>query len=62
MDAGMIDGADGRVGIGIRGEQSPLRAGKDSHCLLQKHHSVHARHALVGKQQSHAVIAYLQLL
>ncbi len=36
--------------------------GKDPHRLLQKFHSVHAWHALVGQQQGHAVIPHLQLL
>ena len=61
VDAGLIDGADGGVGIGVGSEQCPLRAGKDSHGLLQEFDSIHARHALVGKQQSHAVVAHLQL-
>jgi hypothetical protein len=29
---------------------------------LEEFHPVHARHALVGKQQSHAVITHFQLL
>jgi hypothetical protein len=32
------------------------------HCLLQKRDAVQAGHALVGKQQGHAVVAHLQLL
>src|SRR3984885_9364170 len=62
IDAGMINGADGGAGVGICGKQRPLRAGEDAHCLLQEFHSVHARHALIGKQQGHTVIANLQLL
>ena len=62
VDAGLIDGADRRVRVRIRSEQCPLRAGEDSHCLLQKFHPVHAGHPLVGEQQSHAVITQLQLL
>ncbi len=61
VDAGMIDGADRGVGVGIRGEQCPLGTGENPHRLLQKFHSVHAWHALVGQQQRHAVIPYLQL-
>jgi hypothetical protein len=62
IDAGLIDGTDGGVGIGIRGEQRPLRAGKNPHGLLQEFDSIHVRHALVGKQESHAIITDLQLL
>ena len=62
VNAGLVDGADGGVRIRIRGEQCPLRAGEDSHCLLQEFHSVHARHALVGEKQGHAVVSHLQLL
>ena len=35
---------------------------ENSHRLLQEFDSIHVRHALVGKQQSHAVIAHFQLL
>jgi hypothetical protein len=62
VEAGLIDGADRGVRIRISREQSPLRRGKDSHRLLQKFHTVHARHALVGQQQGNAVIAHFQLL
>ena len=62
VDAGVIDGADRGVGIGIRGEQCPLRPGEYPHSFLQEFDPVHARHALVGKEQSHVVITHLQLL
>ena len=62
VDAGIVDGADGGVGIGIGGEQCPLGVGEDPHRFLQEFDAVHPRHALVGKQQGHAVVAHLQLL
>ena len=62
VDAGLIDGADRSVRVRVGSEQCPLRSGEDSHCLLQKFHPVHARHALVGQKQGHAIVAQLQLL
>ncbi len=62
VDAGLIDCADGSVGIGVRGEQRPLCTGEDPHGFLQKFDPIHAWHALVGKEQSHAVVTQLQLL
>ena len=59
VDAGLIDSADGGVGIGIRGQQCPLRTGKNSYCLLQELDPVHPRHALVGKEQGYIVVAHL---
>ena len=49
VDAGLIDGANRGVCVRVRSEQCPLRTGKDVHGLLQKFHTVHARHALIGK-------------
>ncbi len=62
VDAGLIDRADRGVGVGVRREQCPLGTGIKSHGLLQEFHSVHARHALVGQEQGHTVVAHLQLL
>ena len=61
INAGLIDGADGSVGIGIRRKQGSFCARENSHGLLQEFNSVHVRHALVGKQECHAVITDLQL-
>src|SRR4029077_7464982 len=49
IDAGLIDGADGSVGVGICREQRSLRTRIYPHRLLQKFHAIHARHALVGE-------------
>ena len=62
IDVGLIDGADGGVHVGVSGQQCPLGLGKNPHALLQKLDAIHARHALVGQQQGHAVIPHLQLL
>ena len=62
VDAGLIDGADRGVGIGVGGEQRALRVRENSIASCRKCDAVHVRHALVGQQQGHAVVANLQLL
>ena len=62
IDAGLVDGADGRVGVGIRGQQRTFSFREDVHCLLQKNYAVHVRHALIGEEQRHTVVAQFQLL
>ena len=61
VDVRLIDGTDRSAGVGVCGEQCTLGIGIDVHWLLQEGDPVHARHALVGEQQGHAVIAHLQL-
>ncbi len=62
MDFDVIDGADGRVGIGVSGEQSALGIGKQGHGFGQEAYTIHLRHALIGQQQGHGVVARLQLV
>ena len=62
IDAGLIDGTDGSAGVGVGGEQCALGIRKNVPGFLQKGDPVHLRHALVGEQESHAVIAHLELL
>jgi hypothetical protein len=61
VDVRLIDGANRRIGVSVGGEQCPLRIGKDVHSFPQKRHSVHLGHALIRKQQSHALVPHLQL-
>ena len=61
IDVGFVDGADGGIGVGIGGEQGALGVGEDAHAFLEKRHTVHVRHALVGQQEGHAIVADFQL-
>ena len=56
-----IDGADRGAGIGISGQQGTFCLWIDAHCLLEKFNAIHARHALVSKQQGNTVIAHFHL-
>ena len=60
VEARLIDGADRRVGIGIGREQRAFRVWKNLLRVLQKPDTIHARHALVGKQERHTVVANLK--
>src|ERR1700723_3098899 len=61
-DAGLIDGADGGIRVGIGSEQSAFRVRKNLCRFLEKGDSVHARHTLIGQEQGNAIIAHLELL
>ena len=56
----LVDGADGGIRVGISGQQRPLRFGKYLPGLLQKHDSIHVRHALIGQQKGNAVVTELE--
>ena len=62
IDARLIDRSNRSISVGIRSEQGPFGFGKNVHRFLQKRDAVHVRHALIGHQQGHAVVAQLQLL
>jgi hypothetical protein len=61
VDAGRIDGLDGRIGVGVGRQQHPPRLGIKLACPLQKIHAGHAGHSLVAQQQRHRLLARLQL-
>lgn len=61
VDVGLVDGRDGRLGIGVGGEQHPPGAREDGPGLAQELHAVHVRHALVGEQEAHPLVAQGQL-
>ena len=44
-----VDGRDGGVGVGVRGEQHPAGAGKQVEGLFEELHAAHLGHALVGE-------------
>ena len=62
VDAGLIDSADRGGRVGVCGEQGALGVGINLHGFLEEMHAVQARHALVGEEQGHAVVAEFQLL
>ena len=62
IDIGLIDGADGGVRVGVGSEQGPLGFRINVLRFLQEGDAVHARHALIGQKQCHAVAADLELL
>src|SRR5215471_7754720 len=62
VDAGFIDSADSGVSIGVCGEQSALGFRKNISCFLKKSDAIHFWHALICKQQSHAIAANFQLM
>jgi hypothetical protein len=47
VDIRLVDGANRRVRIRVGSQESPLSAGKDLPCLLQKTDAIYARHSLV---------------
>ena len=59
IDASLIDSVDGGVRVGVGSKQSALGSGKDLSGFAQEFDTVHARHALVGKQQRDAVVPHL---
>ena len=61
MDLDVIDGADRRVGVGVSREQRALCVRKQGHGFGQETHAIHLRHALIGQQQGHGIVASLQL-
>ena len=62
IDIGLVDGADGGIGVGICREQRPFRVRKNLPRSLQETHSIHVRHALVRQQQSDSIVTNLQSL
>src|SRR5215471_12929640 len=62
VDAGFIDSTDSGVSIGICCEQSAPCFRKNVSCFLKKSDAIHFWHALVCKQQSHAIVANFQLM
>jgi hypothetical protein len=62
MNAGFVYSANRGILVRIGGEQRTLRLGKYPHRFLKKLHAIHARHALVGKQQGYAIISNFQFL
>ena len=61
MNARGIDGANGRLGVGVRGEEHAACVGIDVARPLQQLHAGDARHALVADDQRHRFVARLQL-
>ena len=62
MDLGGVDGANGRFGVGVGGEQDTLGLGVDFEGLLEEIDTGHAGHSLVGEKESDCVLAFLQLV
>ncbi len=48
VDPDRVDRPDGRVGVGVGGEENLLRFGEEGNALLQELHAAHAGHPLVG--------------
>src|SRR5215471_12209733 len=60
MDLGLIDSLDGRICIGVGGQQDAARLRVEVDRLADELHTVHFRHALVREEQSHSFISLLQ--
>jgi hypothetical protein len=52
-----VDRLDGRVGVGIGGQQGSPGVREQVHGLLQELKAAHLRHAIVGQQHRHRVAA-----
>ena len=50
MNSGVVDGANGRIGVGVSREQDAFGIRKQAHGLAEKFDSCHDRHSLVRKQ------------
>src|SRR5262249_28759811 len=62
IDVCLVDGADGGIGVSIRGKQRPFGLRINSCGFLKKSNSIHVGHALVGEEQGNIVVADLELL
>jgi hypothetical protein len=51
VEVDVVDRPDRGVGVGVGGEQHPLRARRDVHGQLEELHAGHAGHPVVGEQQ-----------
>src|SRR5262245_47497667 len=56
MDARVIDGLNGRVGIGVSRQQDALRFRIEVYGSADKIDAAHFRHALVSKQKRHGFV------
>ena len=57
-----VDRVDGRVGVGIGGQQHPAGPREDVHRLLEELDAAHLRHPVVGDEHRHGVAAQLEFL
>jgi hypothetical protein len=62
VEVDVVDGPDGRVGVGVRREQHPLGAWRQVHRLLEEVDAGHPGHPVVGQQQGDLLPAQGQLL
>ena len=60
MDAGFIDGVDRGAGIRVSGEECALGEWMHFHGFGEETDAVHLRHALVGQEQGHGIVAGLE--
>ena len=56
-----VDRLDGRVGVGVGGQQRPPGVREQVHRLLEELDAAHLRHPVVGEQHRHRVAAQLEL-
>ena len=57
----LVDGANGGLGVRVRGEQRPLALRVKLHGLRQEGRPIHLGHALVGEDERNGIPALLQL-
>ena len=62
VHVGLIDGGDGRVGVGVRREQDPTSLGIQVAGLLEELDARHPWHPLIRHQQTDLLVSQLQLL
>jgi hypothetical protein len=61
VDVDDVDGGDGRVGVGVGGEQRPPGAREQVHRRLEELDAAHLRHPVVGEEDGHLLTAKLEL-
>jgi hypothetical protein len=60
MDFGVVDGADGRIGVGVGRQQDALGVGEELHRLPQELHASHLRHPLIDQKEGHGISPALE--
>lgn len=61
VELNAVDRRDGRLGVGVGGEQDLAGFGEQLTGLLQELHAAHVRHALVAEQQGDGLVAAQEL-
>ncbi len=60
VELDLVNGPDGRVGIGVGREQDALRLGVRAHGPRQELDAVHLRHAVIHQKQRHRLMTLVE--